>query len=65
MNCPKCGKSTIVIDKRWMPVMYQKSGYNKRRRECKECLFRFETEEIYRYPIDRKKERRNADKNQF
>ena len=54
MHCPKCNKETIVIDKRWNPVMYQKSGYNMRRRECKECGFRFETEEFYRYPIEKK-----------
>ena len=50
MKCPKCGSDTIVVDKRWVPVMYTKSGYNMRRRECKECNLRIETEEIYRYP---------------
>ena len=32
--------------------MFQKAGYNKRRRECKECGLRIETEEVYRYPTN-------------
>lgn len=55
MNCPKCSQATKVIDSRWEPVMYQPSGYVKRRRECLSCKFRFETEEIYRYPIIKKR----------
>jgi hypothetical protein len=39
-----------VVDNRWVPVMYTKSGYNMRGRECKECKLRIETEEVYRYP---------------
>lgn len=52
MKCPRCGSDTIVVDKRWMPVMFQKAGYNMRRRECKECGLRIETEEVYRYPTN-------------
>lgn len=55
MQCPKCGADTKVIDKRWMPVMFTKSGYNKRRRECLECGLRIETEEVYRYPLTKNK----------
>ena len=52
MKCPKCGGDTIVLEKRWMPVMFQTAGYNRRRRECKECGLRIETEEVYRYPTN-------------
>ena len=51
MKCPKCGSDTIVYEKRWMPVMYQTTGYNMRRRECRKCHFRFTTEERYTRPV--------------
>lgn len=57
MKCSKCGNDTIVVDKRWVPVMYTKAGYNMRRRECKECKLRIETEEVYRYPVKPEKKR--------
>lgn len=56
MKCPKCGGDTIVLEKRWMPVMYQKAGYNRRRRECKECGLRIKTEEIYIRPLNERRE---------
>ena len=51
MQCPKCGENTKVVETRWVPVMFQKAGYNRRRRECIKCGLRYETEEVYRYPI--------------
>ena len=51
MKCHKCGNETLVHEKRWMPVMYQMSGYNMRRRKCKKCQFRFMTEEVYIKPV--------------
>lgn len=56
MKCPKCGSDTSVLETRWMPVMYQKAGYNRRRRECKECGLRIKTEEIYIRPINDRRE---------
>lgn len=52
MKCPKCGGETIVLEKRWIPVMFQTAGYNRRRRECKKCGLRIKTEEIYIRPIN-------------
>lgn len=51
MKCPKCGSDTTVYEKRWAPIMYQITGYNMRRRECRKCKFRFTTEEIYIRPV--------------
>ena len=51
MKCPKCGGNSIIYDKRWMPIMYQITGYNMRRRQCKNCKLRFTTEEIYIKPV--------------
>jgi transcriptional regulator NrdR family protein len=56
MKCPKCGADTNVLETRWMPVMFQKAGYNRRRRECKECGLRIKTEEIYIRPLNDRRE---------
>lgn len=42
MECPKCGGETTVLKTR----QYEKRVY--RRRECRECGFRFTTDELRR-----------------
>ena len=61
MRCPKCGGDTKVLETRWMPVMFQKAGYNRRRRECKECGLRIKTEEIYIRPLNERREYVDSD----
>ncbi len=40
MECPECGGKTVVVESReFLGAVY-------RRRKCKKCGFRFQTEEI-------------------
>ena len=61
MKCPKCGADTTVLETRWMPVMFQKAGYNRRQRECIDCGLRFKTEEIYIRPLTERRETNSDD----